>query len=337
VEAVNGTNITSITDDLVKNGHAYNVWQAIRIGEALTKKSNPSRKDFIFDQAGLHFRPFENYEYPPTDIRGIKCNEGELTFILSFLGLYGINAPLPRCYHEQVSMQMRLMGSEEVPLKTFLDIFNDRFYWLYYQAWKKYKYHLFLGEGPQNRVSERINSFIGKSISRRKESSVPDHVLLKFAGILNRRSRNKGGLQIILNYLFPSWQVEIKEFVPRWIEISGIPSLGDPQFRLGDNSFIGSRAVDYMSLIRIEIGPLTFEEYLDFLPGKLKAEALKEILKLYLNDGLEYEIFFRIKSDTIESVSWNDEHLKLGSTIWLGVPENETTGVLISFEEFNKS
>jgi hypothetical protein len=36
--AVIGTDITNITADLVKNGHAYNVWQAIRIGEARYKE-----------------------------------------------------------------------------------------------------------------------------------------------------------------------------------------------------------------------------------------------------------------------------------------------------------
>jgi type VI secretion system protein ImpH len=328
--------ITNITDDLIINGPAYNVWQAIRIGEVITKKSNPGRKDYLFDQAGLNFRPFDKYEYPPTDIKEIRCRDGELTYILSFLGLYGINAPLPRCYHEQVSMQQRLLGEDEVPLKNFLDIFNNRFYWLYYQSWKKYKYHLYIGEDSTNKVSERIKSFIGRGFTPGHKSSLSDFALLKFSGILSRRGRNKGGLLMLLAYLFPTRQIDIKEFIPRWIEISDAPFLGDNNFRLGDNSFIGRYAVDYMSRIRVEIGPLDFKEYLDFLPGSVKANTLKELLKIYLSDGNEYDLLFRIKSDSIESISWNDQRLKLGSTIWLGIPESEYTDVTISFEEFNK-
>jgi type VI secretion system protein ImpH len=330
------TDITNITEDLLQNGPAYNVWQAVRIGEAVTRKNHPDRKDYLLDQAGLNFRPFENYEYPPTDIKEIRCSENELTYILTFLGLYGINSPIPRCYHEQVSMQQRLMGSEEVPLKNFLDIFNNRFYWLYYQSWKKYKYHLYIGESSGNKISERINSFIGKGFTPKiKKSALSDYTLLKFSGILSRRVRNKAGLLIILSHVFPAYTIDVKEFVPRWIDITDAPSLGDNNFRLGDNSFIGRSAVDYMSRIRLDIGPVDFPEYLNFLPGTQKAYTLKEILRMYLSDGLEYDIQFLIRSETIESVAWNDDRLRLGSTIWLGTPKTEYTTVKINYEEYN--
>jgi type VI secretion system protein ImpH len=330
------SDITNITADLVKNGPAYNVWQAIRIAETVTLKTNPQRKEFILDQAGLIFRPYENYEYPPTDIREIRCSETELTFILNFMGLYGINAPLPRCYHEQIPMQQRVMGDEDVPLKNFLDIFNNRFYWLYYQSWKKYKYHLFLGETSENRISERINSFIGKGFTpKNKKQVIPDYTLLKFSGILSRRVRNKAGLLIMLGYMFPDFEIDIKEHIPRWIEISDAPVLGQDDYKLGSNSFIGRSAVDYLSKIRIEIGTLSFKEYLDFLPGTKKSAVIKEILNIYLNDGLEYDIKFRIKSDTIISIAWNDERLHLGSTIWLGKPQEEFTDVILNYEDYN--
>ena len=72
---------------------------------------------------------------------------------------------------------------------------------------------------------------------------------------------------------------------------------------LGVNTFIGESALDYMSRICIEIGPISFEEYLTFTPGSENSEKLKELLELYLNDGLEYDVKIIVKSDTIEQLT----------------------------------
>jgi predicted component of type VI protein secretion system len=89
-----------------------------------------------------------------------------------------------------------------------------------------------------------------------------------------------------------------------------------------------------MSRIRLEIGPVSFEEYLNFLPGTNNAKKLNELLMLYLNDGLEYDVKFKINADTIATISWDDKRLKLGSTFWLGKPSIDEFDVNISNEEF---
>jgi predicted component of type VI protein secretion system len=127
---------SGLIDDLVKNGASYNVWQAIWIAERITKREHPYRKDYLFEQTGIEFQPFERYQYHPNDIKSISYDEGVFKFILTFMGLYGVNSPLPRCYHDQVDLQQRVLGAGEVPIQNFLDIFNNRFYWLYYQSWK---------------------------------------------------------------------------------------------------------------------------------------------------------------------------------------------------------
>jgi type VI secretion system protein ImpH len=327
-------NTTNIIDDLKQNGPNYNVWQAVWLSENITRKDHPSRKDYLLDQAGLKFRPYEVYIYPPRDINSISYENGEMIFVLTFLGLYGINSPLPRCYHDQVALQQRILGTGEVPLQNFLDIFNNRFYWLYYQSWKKYRFYLFLNEDPNGKITGRINSFIGKSLlPKKRESTISDYVLLKFSGIFSQRVRNKTGLNVLLSYMFPRYNVNIREFTPRWIELPEIPAIGSNDFNLGTNSFAGKFTQTYTSRICLCIGPITFEEYLAFLPGTLYSNRLMEMMKLYLNDGLEFDLEFKIKSDTITSVSWDDERLKLGTTVWLGKPKEEITKVYLHYEE----
>jgi predicted component of type VI protein secretion system len=91
--------------------------------------------------------------------------------------------------------------------------------------------------------------------------------------------------------------------------------------------------LDYTSRICVEIGPISFKDYLDFLPGKEQSKKLTELLDIYLNDGLEYDFAFKIKSDSIVSISWDDDRLKLGSTLWLGKPEQEIVNVYMPYEQ----
>ncbi len=335
MESVSRRDTTGIKEDIIKHGPEYHVWQAVWLSENITKKDNPKRKDYLFDQLGMKFRPYQFYEYPPRDIRTVEYEDGEIKFILNFLGLYGINSPLPRCYHEQISFQERILGTGNIPLQNFLDIFNNRFYWLYYQSWKKYRFYLNLNGDPENKIAERINSFIGRGIFTKPASAaISDFTLLKFAGVISQRVRSKEGLKILLSHMFPDYPVKIKEFIPHWVALVDVPELGDENFILGKNSFVGSSTVDYMSRICIEVGPVSFDDYLNFLPGTLNAKKLNELLKLYVNDGLEYDVKFNIKADTIVSVSWNDERLKLGSTFWLGKPEVQQFEVYLQNEEF---
>ncbi len=284
------------------------------------------------DQEGIKFRPFEKYEYPPRDIKAINFDDGVISFILTFMGLYGVNSPIPRCYHEQVAVQQRTIGAGHIPIQDFLDMFNNRFYWLYYQSWKKYRFYLFLNQDSNNKVVERINSFTGRGLfSKEKDKTINDFALLKFSGILAQRVRNKAGLKILLSYLFPDFKMKVKEYIPRWIKLSGIPGLGEQS--LGVNSYIGEYTIDYKSRICIEIGPVSFENYLNFLPGTNNANKLTELLRTYLNDGLEFDFNFIIESSTIDSVSWENKRLKLGSTFWLGKPQTNEVSVYLTYEE----
>jgi type VI secretion system protein ImpH len=329
-------NSSLITDDLVENGPSYNVWQAVRIADRFVKKLNPQRDDSLFEQTGLKFRPFEKYEYPPSDIKKISYEEGVFNFVLTFLGLYGINSPIPRCYHEQVDFQQRILGPGQVPLQNFLDIFNNRFYWLYYQSWKKYRFYLHLHSEENNKIIQRINSFSGRGFfTRTKSAALSDYTLLKFSGLFSQRVRNKSGLKILLRYLFPHFKMEIKEFIPTWIELKDVPTLGSNENVLGETSFIGEHTLDCTSRICIDIGPISFHDYLDFLPGNTHSNKLRELLDLYLNDGLEYDFNFIIKSDTIVTISWDDDRLRLGSTLWLGKPEQDIVDVYMPYEQLS--
>ncbi len=340
MEAQIGKDLTRLIEDLERRSPEYSVFYAIFLAEKISKRLYPRRDDAKFDQEGLRFRPHEYYEFPPKDIRSFKFDDNVMTFVLNFMGLYGINSPLPRCYAEQVAMQQSVHGPGNVPLQNFLDLFNTRFYWLYYQAWKKYRYYLQFGFGLENKVMMRVFSFIGRGEQKngRKPTRINEMMLFRLSGILGHRLRNKKGLRILLREFYPGIDFHIREFIPHRVKLAERPRMGsgggDQAFRLSEFSTVGESVVDLMGRICIEIGPLEFEEYLDFTPGTDKAGLLRELMSLYLNDGLEYDVRFTLKSDTIGHVSWNDRRLKLGVSFWMGRPKSETVDVYYTNERF---
>ena len=40
---------STLIEDLEKHAPNYNVWQAVFLGEIITKSLNPDRKEFLFD------------------------------------------------------------------------------------------------------------------------------------------------------------------------------------------------------------------------------------------------------------------------------------------------
>ncbi|UCF63207.1 MAG: type VI secretion system baseplate subunit TssG [bacterium] len=332
-----GQNFTGIIKELEKNAPRYSIFQAIYIAEKISKKLHPKREEEKLEQKGLKFRPHEMYVYPPTDIREFSFVNDEMRFVINFMGLYGVNSPLPRCYHDQVAMQQAVHGAGSVPLQNFLDIFNNRFYWLYYNAWKKYRLFLDMGENFQSKNAQRLFAFNGVGPHLESfQSKVSPFKLLQLSGILSLRIRNKAGLRIMLKEFFAGCEIRIKEFVANQVKLSELPQLGKNGMTLGINSILGKSVTDYLSKICIQIGPMQFDEYLKFLPGGGQSLLLKELVEIYLNDNIEFDVEFIVNTEDMESLKWGDTRLRLGQSIWLGKPKHKFVRIKLSYEELMK-
>jgi type VI secretion system protein ImpH len=328
-----------LIDELTQNAPEYSVFQAIYLAEKLSKKIHPDRDDENLDQKGLRFRPFEYYIFPPKDIRRFEYENGIMTFVLNFMGLYGVNSPLPRAYHDEVAMQQNVHGEGEVPLQNFLDIFNNRFYWLYYQAWKKYRFTLQIGSDFNNKIMQRVFAFTGQvTEASQKHDLVFRFKLFRLSGVLSMQVRNTMGLLRVLHEFFPTIPFKIHEFIPTRVELSELPELGSKAegraLKLAGGCTLGRTVIDYMSRICVEVGPISFEEYLEFTPEGKKSALLRELINLYVHDGLEYDIKFVLRSETMGAIPWSDRRLRLGLSLWMGKPKQETVEVYYSYERF---
>jgi type VI secretion system protein ImpH len=87
----------------------------------------------------VRFRPHPGMGFPASEIKGIEQSEHSHlppTVRITFMGLYGVESPLPTHYIDDITQ--RREGYEATA--DFLDIFNHRLIAQYYRIWRKYSY-----------------------------------------------------------------------------------------------------------------------------------------------------------------------------------------------------
>jgi type VI secretion system protein ImpH len=123
--------------------------------------------------------------------------------------------------------------------------------------------------------------------------------LLYYAGLFASRVRHASGLEDLLRgYL--GERVEVIQFVGRWLSLGpgGRSRLGargaNNQLRV--NLSVGSRVWDEQGKFRLRVGPLTYQRYTEFLPGRPAFLALVKLARLYTGPEYEFDVQLVLKA-----------------------------------------
>lgn len=145
------------------------------------------------------------------------------------------------------------------------------------------------------------------------------------AGLLASAVRNPEGLQAILKSEF-GISFSIVEFIERWVTCPEEDRccLGAPSAHLGLGrlSLVGSRFQDCQMQFRVQAGPLSFDDYLRFLPGRPDHRRLTDIIGIYCGDELGWDLQLVLKRQEVPATRLGLDSKKapslLGWTTWLG-------------------
>ena len=88
--------------------------------------------------------------------------------------------------------------------------------------------------------------------------------------------------------------------------------------RLGESTVVGSHVWDCHNRFRIEIGPLTLEQYRRFLPGGPSMGRLRDWVLNYVGHELSCEVRLILKKDEVPAARLGDGGCALGWTSWSG-------------------
>lgn len=316
---------------LLDGGHRFRFSQAVRLLELMFPDAPAPGETTSVTDPPIHLRPSVDLAFPPTDVKRVDQADDDprgIHVVVTFLGLYGIDSPLPYHFYDHLAKKTEETASH----RDFLDIFNHRLYAFFYRAWKKYRPHLHYRPGGRDQHSRRFVSLAGVGTPHALDDvSLSPMRLAAQAGGLAPQTRNAAGLEALIGAFFDGIEVEVIENVPRWVPIPSPSGLGDGDFRLGEAATIGERVYDRSGKFRLRLGPMPIQQYLALLPGGEDVPTLRELVRLYTPDFLAYDVELRIRSEDLPTTQLGESGSQLGFTTSAGPPREPVISRIVDY------
>lgn len=209
-----------------------------------------------------------------------------------FFGLLGPNGPLP--LHLSEVVHERLHNEQDTTLAAFLDLFHHRLLSFFYRAWAESQPTVSYDRPEQDSFGRYLGSLFGiGSPNMRRRDAMPDSAKLHFAGRLACQTHHAEGLEAMLRDYF-RLPVRIEEFVGAWLELPTdsrcLLGSSEAVSSLGVTALLGTKVWQAQQRFRIVLGPLGIEDYRRMLPGGDSMLRLRDVVRNYLGDELEWEL-----------------------------------------------
>jgi type VI secretion system protein ImpH len=316
--AASGRPRPSLIERLFKEPERFRFFQAVRLLEresarAAADDSRFERRRAVGEDADpsaevVRFRALPSLSFPPTEIASLKESNGhgpEMT--VSFMGLAGPSGVLPQHYTSTI---IRTVREKSLSLRDFLDVFNHRLISLFWRAWAKYRlpiaYEHGAGRGGDG-ITDALRALTGIGGEHlRERARVGDETLLHYSGHLGHFPRSAAGLGAMLSDYFGR-RVRVQQFFGRWLplapsERSRLASRARPSGTycgLGVDATLGERVWDVQGSFRLHIGPLSYGQFLGFMPEGDDLTRLGELTKLYVGPDLSFDVQLTLKKDEV--------------------------------------
>ena len=290
------------------------VIEQIEVDAALIGETGPARHEPV------RLRPFLGLQFPPGDIQSADWLDnpidvtGHLRVTMTLLGLYGSDSPLPAHFTEGLIAERE----DDIRVRDFIDLFHHRVFSLLFRVWKKYRYYVVFRSDGGDPISKVVRGFLGIGTPHLDEQLTVNPVrLFRYAGLLSQRPRSAIGLVGQLEDYFQGVPFDLEQCVGRWLRIqtSDRNRLGSRKCTLGQDFLVGERMFDRSGKFRVKIGPIGFEKYTEFLPDGEALQDLMQVVKLYCDDPLDYDVQVTLKGEEVPETPLG-EHKYLGRLAW---------------------
>jgi type VI secretion system protein ImpH len=248
----------------------------------------------------------------PDGIERVRVTNG-------FMGLYGSVSPMPPYYVEKIALDDYQGGPQ--PIREFFDTFHHRLLSLLYRAWSKYRFSVMYRAKGTDPFTRRMFCSVGIDGLRDAETALDRFLYLRYAPLLASKSRSARGLQVVLEDMFGALGVKIEQFVGHWtlIEKPHRNKLGVMNHQLGESLTIGRYVYDGTGRFNIIFGPLSYDDYLTFLPGGKRRPILRAVVSTLTRGQQDVMLELHVKTD--DAPRWqlgSPRSATLKRTAWLG-------------------
>jgi type VI secretion system protein ImpH len=287
-------NVSTVETELREEPFLFEFFQAVRLLERLFPDKSPVGGFNAPREEAVRFLAHSTLSFPASEVQSLdwpgKDAAGRMK--VNFMGLTGPQGVMPLYYTSLLAERTRAGDRSAV---DFFDIFNHRMISLFYRAWEKYRFSIAYEREGLDSFSHHLMDLIGLGTpGLQKRLPVLDDSLLYYSGLLAQRPRSAEALRNLLGDYFEV-PVEVEQFAGGWYPLdrntqtSLEGGFGESE-ELGFGAVVGDEVWDQTARVRIRIGPLSIEQYLDFLPQGSAFGHLRALTQLFSNGEFDFEI-----------------------------------------------
>jgi type VI secretion system protein ImpH len=331
----------SLIEKFSQQPYCFDFFQAVRLLERTFPsrlsigRDNDSKREIVkfhshisltFPPSQIHkvFLPVESLESLES-INSLESSEKMSQMVVAFMGLAGITGVLPTHYTEMLIERRR---QKDHTLASFLDIFNHRLISLFYRAWEKYRFPVAYERGEEDYFTQYLFDTVGMGTrGLQNRNSFPDKALLLYSGLIGQKPHSATAIGAILSDFFQI-SATIQQLTGQWLKLDpeSLTRLGKTNNRLGQDTVVGSKIWDQQSKFRLQLGPLTFEKFKEFLPIGSAYKPAIDLTRLLVGQELDFDNQLVLQAKEVPACKLTNKPqgaMLLGWTTWLKTKDFE--------------
>lgn len=313
----------SVAARLAAAPQQFDFFQAVSLLERIRPDAESVGEGVHPSREAVEFAAEPSLAFPASEIAGLDTPEtarAPWRMRVSFMSLGGVQGPLPRPYTE------RMLGSKTRtgPIRAFLDMFHHRLLSVFYRARRTRRITLDSKHPEASIAAPMLRSLVGLEMDGlTNRMAVPDRALMRYAGLISMRPRSAGGLRALVASYF-GVPVRVQQFVGRWrtLEEADTTRLGSRKHMigLGEGAVLGTRVWDQSGAVRLTLGPLSAEQYQEFLPTGRALQPLRDLAAFYVGPCVDVEVQLVLRASETPAARLDaPSPPSLGWTSWLPI------------------
>lgn len=273
----------------------------------------------------VRFRPWPGMGFPASELRAVEtdADHPELppTVRTTFLGMYGVDSPLPTAYLDDIAQ--RREGHEATT--AFLDIFSHRIATQYYRIWRKYAYPATYEPGATDATSQCLLGLVGLGIPGTAENvATPVSRFLALLGTMRLPTRNAEGIRQLVSLLAPETSARVISPDPVKVQVAQRSGLSKGnRVALSQRATLGKTGKEACSRILLMLATNDQAEAEGWLPGGQLHTDLMVLMRVYMGYRSDVRLKLTVPVSALpEPRLGQKRRIQLGRTGVLGLKKD---------------